>query len=106
MPENQDQSNRQLSFDFPAKPRGGDGNPEYSAYRRTPRWRNLRNAVRLREKGVCQICRRRKGRDCAHLTYERIFSEPLCDLLWVCRHCHVLLDTYPEGNYPHLPIAK
>jgi hypothetical protein len=68
------------------------GNPEYNAYLASERWAKLRRAVKLRAKGKCEICRRRDGRDCAHLTYERIFHEPLSDLIWTCRACHQDLD--------------
>ena len=73
--------------------RGLDGgNPEYRAYLLSPRWKRLRRAVMLRAKGKCEICRRWEGTDCAHLTYERVFHEPLEDLLWVCEPCHQKLD--------------
>jgi hypothetical protein len=65
---------------------------EYERYLQSPRWRNLACAVRMRAKGKCEICRRADGTECAHLTYERIFHEPIDDLLWVCRKCHRELD--------------
>ena len=71
-------------------------NPEYEAYLQSARWRKLRRAVRMRAKGKCEICRRWAGVECAHLTYERIFHEPMEDLLWVCKKCHRELDE-PEG---------
>lgn len=67
-------------------------NNEYARYLQSSRWRNLAFAVRLRAKGKCEICRRADGVECAHLTYERIFHEPIDDLLWLCRKCHRELD--------------
>jgi hypothetical protein len=67
-------------------------NTEYLRYLQSPRWRNLALAVRLRAKGKCEICRRRDGVECAHLTYDRIFYEPIEDLLWLCKRCHRELD--------------
>ena len=87
---------RQLSFDFNGRLQSSDANPEYVAYRLGARWRKVRRAVFLRANGKCEICRRRKGRDTAHLTYERIFHEPLTDLICVCRPCHKQLDWDPE----------
>jgi hypothetical protein len=65
---------------------------EYERYLQSPRWRTLARAVQMRAKGKCEICRRAYGVECAHLTYERIFHEPIDDLLWVCKKCHRELD--------------
>jgi hypothetical protein len=65
---------------------------EYERYLQSPRWRTLARAVQMRAKGKCEICRRVHGVECAHLTYERIFHEPIDDLLWVCKKCHRELD--------------
>ena len=65
---------------------------EYHRYLQSQRWRTLARAVRMRAKGKCEICRRADGWECAHLTYDRIFQEPLSDLLWLCRKCHRELD--------------
>jgi hypothetical protein len=65
---------------------------EYSHYRESVRWQTIRRAVKLRANGKCEICRRADGVQCAHLTYERIFHEPLTDLVWVCAPCHGKLD--------------
>ena len=67
-------------------------NPEYEEYLRSERWRKLRTAVRLRANGKCEICQRRDGVHCAHLTYERIFNERITDLLWACARCHRAMD--------------
>ncbi len=69
-----------------------DREAEYRRYLQSQRWRTLAKAVRLRAKGKCEICRRADGRECAHLAYDRIFQEPLSDLLWLCRNCHGELD--------------
>lgn len=69
-----------------------DGNQEYQDYLQSQRWRTLRTAAMLRAKGRCEICRRARGREAAHLTYDRVFYEPLDDVLWLCRRCHLELD--------------
>ena len=65
---------------------------EYEAYRQTKRWKKLRRAVELRAHGRCEICQRAQGDEVAHLGYARMFTERLCDLLWVCLPCHRALD--------------
>jgi uncharacterized protein YlaI len=65
---------------------------EYERYLQSPRWRTLARAVCMRARGKCEICRRADGIEYAHLTYERIFHEPIDDLLWVCKKCHRQLD--------------
>ena len=72
--------------------RGTPENTEYKAYLESQRWRTLARAVRMRARGKCEICRRADGAECAHLTYERIFNEPMADLLWLCKQCHYQLD--------------
>jgi hypothetical protein len=69
-----------------------ESNPEYQEYLRSARWLKVRRAVMLRAKGKCEICRRWEGKECAHLTYERLFHEHLEDLLWLCPRCHRELD--------------
>ena len=74
------------------KPLGLRGNSEYARYLESPRWRKLALAVRMRANGKCEICLRRNGEECAHLTYERVFNERMTDLLWLCKGCHRELD--------------
>jgi hypothetical protein len=67
---------------------------EYLHYLESARWRNLSRAVRRRARGMCEICLRADGQECAHLTYERIFNERMTDLLWLCKKCHRELDNW------------
>jgi hypothetical protein len=82
----------------PSENGGGDQkphetNPEYARYLQSPRWLKLARAVCIRAKEKCEICWRRDGEECAHLTYERIFNERMTDVLWVCKRCHRELDS-------------
>ena len=77
---------------IPQRENGRSGNPEYLRYLESQRWRKLARAAKLRAKEKCEICRRADGHHCAHLTYDRIFNEPLSDLLWLCSKCHRDLD--------------
>jgi 5-methylcytosine-specific restriction endonuclease McrA len=74
------------------KAKANRSNPEYEAYLQSERWQKLRRAVKLRARGKCEVCQRRNGTDLAHLTYERIFHEPMTDLLWLCWACHAEVD--------------
>ncbi|NBD34380.1 MAG: hypothetical protein GVY30_00090 [Chloroflexi bacterium] len=62
----------------------------YRRYLRSPRWHVKRLRVLIRDGGRCQMCGR-YGRDVHHLTYKRIFREPLFDLVTLCRECHTTL---------------
>jgi hypothetical protein len=66
---------------------------EYERYIRwSPRWKALSRAAEIKAGGKCDLCGWRKGTECAHLTYERLYNERLTDVLWVCHECHWKLD--------------
>lgn len=67
---------------------GASQNHEYQEYLRSPRWRDKRAAVMRRAKGRCEYCRDRRARHVHHVTYARIFREPLRDLAALCVRCH------------------
>jgi hypothetical protein len=81
-----------MAAEITALPTKRTSNVEYTNYLQSPRWRKRRRAVMLRAKGKCEICRRRDGVHCAHITYDHIFNEPLSDLLWLCKPCHIDFD--------------
>lgn len=59
----------------------------YQAYLGSAEWQARRQKV-LRRDPVCRACEEAKSEQVHHLTYERIFREPLFDLVGVCRACH------------------
>ena len=59
----------------------------YQAYLGSEEWQVRRQKV-LRRDPVCRACEEAKSEQVHHLTYERIFREPLFDLVGVCRACH------------------
>lgn len=61
---------------------------EYLNYLESPQWRYLRERVKARDGYVCQDCGTNRSLHVHHLTYERIFREPLSDLITVCDDCH------------------
>jgi len=60
----------------------------YYEYLKSDKWKRKRDKVMLRDKNVCQACLTREATDVHHLTYERIYNEPLFDLVAICRPCH------------------
>lgn len=60
----------------------------YNAYLKTPEWRAKSAAVLQRDGYVCQGCLKNRATQAHHLTYKRVFSEPLFDLVAICKPCH------------------
>jgi hypothetical protein len=60
----------------------------YYEYLETDTWRDKRVRVLNRDKYICQACLISKATQVHHLTYTRIFKEPLFDLTSVCNDCH------------------
>lgn len=61
---------------------------EYDAYLASAAWQERREKVLLRDGYRCQACGERDATQVHHLTYARVFSEPLFDLVAVCAECH------------------
>jgi len=61
---------------------------EYEAYLRSAVWRERRNAILARASGRCELCEISDAVQVHHLTYIRLGSELLTDLLAVCANCH------------------
>ena len=66
-----------------------DGQAKRLAYMRSRAWARKRAEVRRRSGGRCERCHRRRAREVHHLTYARLYHEPLGDLIHLCRPCHV-----------------
>jgi hypothetical protein len=60
----------------------------YKEYLNSQKWYNKRNKVLERDKYLCQACLKNKAIQVHHLTYERVFDEPLFDLVSICLPCH------------------
>ena len=63
---------------------------EYHAYLQTEPWRAKSRMV-LQRDPICTACRKEPSEQAHHLTYDRIYREPLFDLVGVCRPCHASL---------------
>lgn len=63
-------------------------NAKYSRYRCTRHWRNLREKVFEREKGICQGCNEASIEEIHHLIYAHKYDELLYELVGLCENCH------------------
>ena len=65
---------------------------KYHKYLAGRKWALKKKAVKERCKGVCERCEKRPM-DCVHhLTYKRIYNEPLTDLQGLCFPCHAYVS--------------
>lgn len=64
------------------------GYSDYQEYLASPKWAVKRKAVFDRDSNICQACLSREATEVHHLTYDRIFEEPMFDLVSICRECH------------------
>ncbi len=59
----------------------------YSLYLKSTEWKKKRDTVMKRDGNECVFCGD-EAKHVHHLTYERIYSESLYDLVAVCNECH------------------
>lgn len=71
---------------------------KYTAYLRSPQWRDKRERVIKRDGGICQACLKRQATQVHHLTYKHVFNEPLFDLTSICDLCHDFLTKLDRGE--------
>lgn len=64
---------------------------EYEEYLRSDSWREIRKRVIAKTNGLCEICKEMPVEEVHHITYKRIGSEVLEDLLGVCSICHKII---------------
>lgn len=69
---------------------------EYDEYLESDEWAARRVIVLKRDRYLCQGCLECEATDIHHLTYERLFSELLCDLVGLCRDCHAKCHPYKD----------
>src|SRR5690348_5248702 len=63
-------------------------NERYIEYLSSPEWKAKRKAVKERCSNICERCHRYLVDDVHHLTYDRVYDEPLEDLQGLCAGCH------------------
>ena len=69
----------------------------YHDYLNSGEWRQKRIRVLRRDGHLCQGCLENVATDVHHMTYDRLFSELLCDLISLCPECH-------QKCHPHKDI--
>lgn len=75
-----------------------DRRKQYSEYLKSEKWHDKRQRVLERDGYLCQACRKRRAKQVHHITYERIFDEPLFDLVAICKTCHDHLHDRSESE--------
>jgi hypothetical protein len=65
-----------------------NGREKYYAYLSSQDWWVKRQQVFERCKGLCERCQSKPAYATHHLTYVRVYCEPLSDLQAVCKGCH------------------
>ncbi len=80
------------------------GREKYQHYLASREWAVLKEAVRKRSGGTCERCLINEASQVHHQTYERIYQEPLEDLIHLCVSCHKFLsgksDQDPRSSSP------
>lgn len=66
--------------------------PEYLAYLQSFTWHLKRHLRMIYAGHKCEICGSRKGLECHHRTYIRLYRERISDLQILCEDCHPLED--------------
>ncbi len=64
----------------------------YQTYLASREWALLREAVRERSGNTCERCKAAPQQAVHHLTYARLYSERLDDLMAICDPCHAYLS--------------
>lgn len=73
-----------------------DRREKYRAYLASREWAEKRDAVIQRANGVCERCQLSKVEEVHHLTYERLYDEPLDDLQGLCSSCHQFVGNHSD----------
>lgn len=72
--------------------------PRYSAYLLSDEWKQRRIGCLIRAGKKCEACSSKKRLQAHHLTYARIFSEPLSDLMALCVPCHEQIEQFVKAG--------
>lgn len=72
--------------------------PEYIKYLNSFTWHFKRHLRLIYAGHKCELCGSRKGLQCHHRTYERLYWERISDLQILCENCHPLADNQRRYN--------
>lgn len=73
-----------------------DGDEKRHRYYCSREWAEKRNKVRDRSRGICERCDHHHASHVHHLTYRRLYDEPLEDLQHLCAGCHEFISGVSE----------
>ena len=74
-------------------------------YFKTPQWNTIRKQVLKRDNYKCVLCSNRIPYailDVHHITYDKLFNEPLDHLITLCQKCHTKI--HEDLGYPSKDI--
>jgi uncharacterized protein YlaI len=71
-----------------------------AAYYMTPHWNKVRMERRARDMSQCVLCSATSDLQCHHVSYDRLFAEPLEDLLTLCSRCHERVHEHCRQKFP------
>lgn len=76
-----------------------------SEYLKSDHWKTKRTEILLKRGQKCELCGAKSKLDIHHLTYKKLFAEPLSHMRVLCRTCHdavhKLLKKYPKLKKEH-----
>jgi len=78
------------------RPRDAAWWQRYDTYLATSEWASVRERVLARAGGLCEGCRLQPASIAHHLTYCRMGSEMIFDLVAVCRQCHDAIHGFSD----------
>ncbi len=82
---------------------------EYVEYLKTERWKTFKFKRYMIDKCTCQMCRCNltfATSHCHHITYERLTSERMSDIITLCKDCHNKLHKHYPRNAKYYPIIS
>ena len=71
-----------------------------AAYYQLPHWLKVRSERAAMDGHKCVLCRALDDLRCHHVCYEKIFDEPLVDLLTLCDGCHDRVHNHCGLKFP------
>lgn len=74
----------------------------YYKYITSKLWKKKKEKVIKLRGNFCEICGTHENIHLHHLTYERLFMEPLTDLQLLCVNCHAIQHEGKPGVYDYL----
>jgi uncharacterized protein YlaI len=71
---------------------------DYIAYLDSPKWQRKKANRKALDQNQCRLCFATTQLQVHHVTYDRLFNEPMSDLLTVCKSCHEVIHGHKIGT--------